>query len=163
MGSGKTTIGKAIAKALGINFIDLDDYISTRLESDISTIFETKGEIFFRKKEHELLREVLEQNEDFVLSTGGGTPCYAGNMKAILAKTPMVFYLNVPIPEIQRRLLEEKQSRPLIQRIKDEDLVEFIGKHLFERSAFYSMATNTIFCGKKSVEAIVNEILDTLS
>jgi len=158
MGSGKTTVGKLLSKELGIKFLDLDSYIEESLEMTIPAIFKHKGELFFRKKEHEYLKEVLTKKNNFILSTGGGTPCYAKNMESILENTLAVFYLKVSIPGLIERLLKEKEHRPLIKDLSDEDLPEFLGKHLFERSPFYSQATHTIVSDKKTPEEIVAEI-----
>ncbi|MEB8330561.1 shikimate kinase [Flavobacteriaceae bacterium KMM 6897] len=144
MGSGKTTVGKELSKYLGFRFLDLDAYIEDRTGMKIAAIFMEKGEIFFRKLEHQYLLEVLENNSDIILSTGGGTPCYSGNMEVISRHTENVFYLRVSIPVLVKRLSKEKSHRPLIAHIEDRDLPEFFGKHIFERSLFYSLAAHTI-------------------
>ena len=81
MASGKSTIGKQLSKKLSVQFLDLDDYISEKEQMSISEIFDKKGEVYFRLIEHKYLKAVLEKEEDFILSLGGGTPCYANNMK----------------------------------------------------------------------------------
>ncbi len=144
MGSGKTTVGKELSKYLGFRFLDLDAYIEEKTGMKIAAIFKEKGELFFRKLEHQYLSEVLEKNSDIILSTGGGTPCYSGNMEVISGLTKNVFYLRVSIPELVKRLSKEKAHRPLIAHIEEADLPEFFGKHLFERSPFYSLAAHTI-------------------
>lgn len=94
---------------------------------------------------------------DCVLSLGGGTPCFGNNMDLVNEQATSV-YLQANIPTLVERLLPEKAKRPLIARIQDQDLPEFIGKHLFERSQFYRQAKNTVSVDKKSVDQIVNEI-----
>lgn len=158
MGSGKTTIGKKIADKLKFDFLDLDDYIIASEKMAIRDIFKEKGELYFRKKEHEYLNKVLTTARDLVLSTGGGTPCYGKNMETILKNTSNAFYLRVSIKELTQRLSKEKDYRPLIKNIPDDDLPEFVGKHLFERSFFYSKATYTIMCDNKEPEDIVKEV-----
>ncbi|MEG3660088.1 shikimate kinase [Arenibacter palladensis] len=163
MGSGKTTIGKLLANKLKISFLDLDEVIEERLEDSISNIFNGKGEIFFRKKEHEYLNDVLSQKNNFILSTGGGTPCYSGNMDTMLELADYVFYLKISIPGLVKRLILEKEHRPLIKNIDDGDLPEFIGKHLFERNNFYLKANHIIECDNKDPEALVAEIQGLLA
>ena len=158
MGSGKSTIGKMLAKKLKFGFIDLDDYIESSENSSIPAIFEEKGEIYFRKKEFEHLKDILKDKDDFILSTGGGTPCYGENMNAILEATSNVFYLKVSINGLMDRLILEKEERPMIANIPNEELPEFIGKHLFERSYFYSKAQHILICDNKGVNIIVDEI-----
>ncbi len=162
MGSGKTTIGKILAKELGIKFLDLDDYIEEKEGKAIKSIFSEKGEIYFRKVEFQYLKELLDSTEDFVLSTGGGTPCYGNSMESIVNASPNVFYIKVSILELVNRLSGQKATRPLIKNIDLEDLPEFIGKHLFERSFYYSKASHTIVGDKKSPQAIADEIKQAL-
>ncbi len=163
MGSGKTTIGKLLANKLKISFLDLDEVIEQGLEDSISNIFNGKGEIFFRKKEHEYLIDVLSKKEQLILSTGGGTPCYSGNMETMLTLADHVFYLKVSIPGLVKRLLLEKEHRPLIKNIDNGDLPEFIGKHLFERNNFYLKANHIIECDDKDPETLVAEIQELLT
>ncbi len=158
MGSGKSTIGKILANKLGLDFWDLDEYIETSEGSAISKLFKEKGEIYFRKKENEYLERLLKDEHNFVLSTGGGAPCYGNNMEVIQKGTKNVFYLKVSIGELVKRLSTQKSERPLIKNIPDSDLPEFIGKHLFERGFFYEKAWHSILCDGKEAEEIAKEI-----
>ncbi|WP_291870102.1 shikimate kinase [Maribacter sp.] len=162
MGSGKTTVGKLLAKKMNLKFLDLDDYIEVSEEKSISKIFVENGEIYFRKKEFQYLEEVLSNNDNVVLSTGGGTPCYGENMNTILAATKNVFYIKVSIAELVERLSLEKEHRPLIKDINDKEMAEFIGKHMFERSYFYTKAHHTVTVNKNSVEEVVKNISEVL-
>tara|TARA_R110002049_G_scaffold45852_4_gene133330 strand:+ start:18 stop:533 length:516 start_codon:yes stop_codon:yes gene_type:complete len=162
MGSGKTTIGKLLAKELEISFLDLDEVIQNGVGDSIPNIFNAKGEIFFRKKENEYLNAVLSNKNNFILSTGGGTPCYSGNMKTMLDLADHVFYLKISIPGLVKRLIKEKDHRPLIKNIDEGDLPEFIGKHLFERNNFYLKATHIVECDNKDPETLVAEIRQLL-
>ena len=163
MGSGKSAVGRELGNRLNRKFIDLDNYIESELNTTIAEVFKKKGELYFRRKEHELLKKVLEQNEALVLATGGGTPVYSGNMKLVQEKTPHVFYLKMSIEGLVARLSKEKEHRPLIQHIADDELPEFIGKHLFERNPFYTLANHIIECDNKTVETIAGEIQEFLS
>ena len=148
MGSGKSSVGKQLADDLKVPFIDLDDYIEDQLNMSIPEIFGKKGEIFFRKQEHVLLKEILESKEGAVIALGGGTPVYSRNMDLILDHTEQVFYLKVSIPVLAARLEKEKDHRPLIRHLEDEELAEFIGKHLFERNPFYNQASHILDVGE---------------
>lgn len=161
MGSGKSTVGRLLAQKLATHFLDLDAYIEAQEQATIKEIFASKGELYFRKKEHEYLQEVLQQ-EHFVLALGGGTPCYSQNMEKVLEHTEEVFYLKLSIPALAERLQTEKANRPLIQHLSDEDLPEFIGKHLFERSPFYNLAPNIIKADNRDTASIVDEIIAKL-
>jgi len=163
MGSGKTTVGRIVANHLNINFLDLDAYIEAGEKMSITSIFEKKGEIYFRKKEIEYLNKVFLNKDSFVLSLGGGTPCFGNNMELINSKTPNSFYLNVGINEIEERLAKEKEHRPMISHLQDDELTEFIGKHLFERSFFYNKAHHKIKSNKntptETAEMIINKLV----
>lgn len=162
MGSGKSTVGKHLAALLSLQFLDLDDYIEKAEGSSIPTIFKNRGELYFRKKEHYYLKEVCAKKNDFIMSTGGGTPCYGTNLETILMATKNIFYLKVSISELVNRLSKEKSERPLIKSIPGDDLPEFIGKHLFERNQYYKRANHTIACDIKEPSEIALEIKSLL-
>lgn len=157
MASGKSTVGKRLAEAFNLNFLDLDEAIENEVGIGIPELFEQKGEVFFRKKEAKVLHKILGENA-YVLSTGGGTPCYGENMKNMLVKSDATFYLKLSLPGLLERIRMEKANRPVVSGISDTDLDEFVGKHLFERSFFYNKAEKTIACDGKTVETIVEEI-----
>jgi len=161
MASGKTSIGKILAKNLDYNFIDLDDIIEKNEKHSIQKIFKLKGEIHFRKKESYYLNKVLNNNSNIVLSLGGGTPCYGNNMTFLQSITnAKTIYLKTTIPTLVKRLINEKSIRPLISHIESkETLTEFIGKHLFERSHYYSQADLIISTDNKTEEEIVEAII----
>ena len=154
MGSGKSAVGKALADSLDLPFYDLDILMEVDLEQKIRDVFETKGEIFFRKAESRVLSNFVTQHESFVLATGGGTPCYANNLKILEDAGVKTVYLNVSIPVLAGRLRKEKSTRPLISHLNDADMIEFIGKHIFERSTYYNQAQLKVATGERSVQEI---------
>ena len=162
MASGKSSVGRKLAGQIASIFLDLDDVIEEDVGLPIPEIFEKKGELFFRKKETEILRQILDENTNMVLALGGGTPCYGQNMQWVLESTPYSFYLQLSIPNLVERIEQEKQNRPLVAHVSGEDLPEFVGKHLFERALFYSKAHYTLDCNGKDISTIVNEIQDYL-
>jgi len=161
MASGKSTVGKLLASQLGIDFIDLDEYIEEREKKSIKNIFSEKGEIYFRKLEHNILVEILNENRSLVLSTGGGTPCYANNMQTILEQADHSVYLKMTIPQLVERIASEKSNRPLVKDIADNELPEFVGKHLFERGPYYALAEHVVngFGKPADVVADIKQIL----
>lgn len=158
MGSGKSTIGKLLAHSLALPFEDLDDFITRKEGKEISEIFAQKGEIYFRKQELAYLKELLSSPSPMVIALGGGTPCYGKAMELVRAASPYSFYLQLPTTILMARLLPEKEQRPLIAHLSQEDMEEFLNKHLFERFPFYTQAHFTLPCHGLSPEQIVEKI-----
>lgn len=161
MGSGKTSVGAKLAKILKCDFLDLDAFIEEKEGMTVRELFKLKGEIYFRRAESKYLQEIIDQKEIKVISLGGGTPCYGNNMERILsASNAKSVYLKASIPTLTKRLFEERINRPLIAHLDSEELlVEFIGKHLFERSLYYSQSEVTVLTDGKSLDDIISEIL----
>lgn len=161
MGSGKSHIAKTLSEKSGLKFIDLDKEISDRERLSIPEIFEKKGEIFFRKLEREVLEELFSSPKNCVLSLGGGTPVYYNNIE-IINQNSISVYLRASVNTLYKRLSAQKEKRPIIAKISDEDLPEFIAKHLFERNPFYSKSQIIIDTDGKTPEAIADEIISLL-
>jgi shikimate kinase len=161
MGCGKSHISKFLSDKINFKLIDLDKEISRRNKLTIPEIFEKKGEIQFRKLEREALEEILASEENLVLSLGGGPPVYYNNMELINQSSKSIF-LRASVSTLYERLSKQKEKRPLIANISDEDLPEFIAKHLFERNAFYSKAQFSINTDSRDPEDIVREIVEKL-
>ncbi len=157
MGSGKSSIGKLLAQSLDYTFIDLDEEIEKSEGSSVTEIFKTRGELYFRKVEHQILKKILASSSNYILALGGGTPCYFENIN-LCNKYATTFYLQVSVKTLYERLVAKKNKRPLIAHLKDTSLKEFIAKHLFERSHFYLKALHKIITDDKTTTAIVLEI-----
>ena len=164
MGSGKSTIGKELATSLSYSFLDLDDYISDQEKASISDIFRTKGEIYFRKIETKYMEEVLNSSKNIVLALGGGTPCYGKNMDLLIDNANVKsFYLKLSVSLLVTRLFSERAKRPLISHLNtEEELLEFTGKHLFERSYYYNKAQTVLSTDHKTKEEILKDLLTHL-
>ena len=164
MGAGKTTLGKSLARHLGLEFIDLDWYIENRFHQSVSQLFATRGEEGFRKIEQNMLHEVAEF-EDVVISAGGGTPCFFDNME-YMNQQGLTVYLKAT-PEILRTHLRMgKQKRPLIAQKNDEELDIFIRESLDKRESYYNQARLIFDIGlldngmriQESVKALEEEV-----
>ena len=141
MGAGKTTLGKAFARALGLTFVDLDWYIEERFHKSIRQLFAERGEEGFRELEKRMLHEAGDF-EDVVISVGGGTPCFFDNMEYMNEAGETVF-LDVNLQVLFRRLKVAKQQRPLLDGKTDEELKAFIQEALQKRLPFYTRAKHT--------------------
>jgi len=163
MGSGKSTVGQILAEKLNTNFVDLDEFIEQKQQATISEIFNSKGEIFFRIVEAEAVKQLCDHSDSLVLALGGGTPCYSDTMQFLVNHPNVVtIVLNISIKNLSERLIHEKAKRPLIANLKNEDIPEFIAKHLFERSFYYNQAEIGIQTDTLSVAEIVATIQSKL-
>ena len=158
MGCGKSVIGTFLAEKLQIPFYDLDQEIEKETQISIAKLFQTRGEIYFRKKENETLKSFLDKKENFILSLGGGTPCYYNNHELLLQEGVFSIYLKASVDTLVSRLINEKEQRPLLYNQDEVSLKDFIKKHLFDRNFYYHQATKMITVDDKSVEQIANEI-----
>ena len=142
MGAGKTTVGKALSKELGIPFYDLDWYIESRRRKTVPQIFAEVGEAGFREIERNMLHEVAEF-EDVIISCGGGTPCFFDNMD-YMNQQGQVIYLKADPEVLYKHLLMGKTERPLLKGKSPEELIAFIRQQLEQREPFYTKASYTL-------------------
>ena len=142
MGAGKTTVGKELAKCLGVPFYDLDWYIETRMRKKVKEIFDERGEEGFRKIEHNMLHEVAEF-EDVVISCGGGTPCFFDNMEYMNGQGDVVYLRGTP-DVLFRHLKMGKGVRPLLLGKSDEELMEYITEQVAKREKYYMQANHIV-------------------
>ena len=164
MGSGKSSVGKILADRLNLPFMDLDQEMENLDGKTIAEIFSKKGEIYFRKRENQILKEILGQPGKLVLATGGGTPCYADSLEYMLQqKEILLIYLKVSLEQLTLRLTLDKANRPMLVHLENEvDVEDFIRKHLFERSYYYSQAPIVISNEHRRPEVVVEEIVERL-
>lgn len=161
MGSGKSHVSKNLSKKFNFPLIDLDQKISEEHQLSIPEIFQNKGEIFFRKEEKRILESILNERSNVILSLGGGTPVYYNNMDLINQFSKSIF-LRASVKTLTERIMLQKNSRPLIARLEDNDIPEFIAKHLFERNPFYGKSHFTIDTDSKTASEISDEIIRLL-
>lgn len=158
MGCGKSTIGKKLSAILNLKFLDTDAWIEGRQGMTISEIFATKGELFFRDLETEVLQELLEKKETMVISVGGGLPVREENRR-LLQQLGQVIYLKA-MPETIYNRVKGDTSRPLLQT---ENPMEKIREMLGQREEKYQAAANrTLIVDGKDISEIVNEVLDVM-
>lgn len=142
MGAGKTTVGKALGKALGVTFYDLDWYIETRMRKTVKQIFDERGEEGFRKIEHNMLHEVAEF-ENVVISCGGGTPCFYDNMDYLNQQGETIYLKGSP-EVLYKHLKMAKGVRPLLLNKTPEEVQVYIREELARRETFYSKAKHIV-------------------
>ena len=140
-GSGKSTLGESLADSWEMPYIDLDKEIENKSGKRISEIFKQEGEPVFRQTEASLLREISASSQSFIMSTGGGAPCHHQNLE-FMNNSGLTLYLKVSITELEKRLEDEKASRPLLAESKS--LRKKIKQLVAERGKCYDGATYVI-------------------
>lgn len=138
MGCGKSRLGRFLSEHMGLQFIDMDDYIEERNYKTVPQLFADYGEDGFRERERKALEE-LSEFTDVVIATGGGAPCFFDNID-LMNKTGKTVFLNIDPAILADRLMNSKTERPLIKGKTREELVAFIDETLKKRKQFYSQA-----------------------
>lgn len=160
MGSGKSTVGKELARRLGWSYIDLDELITDRSGLSIPEIFRRYGEGVFRQLESSALMSTTEMDKA-IIATGGGAPCFNDNIDILTANGTSIF-LHGSIDTIVKRIQADTSVRPIVEEKNDEKLRQFIEEHLAGRMTYYNQANHTIDIDQ-SVDAIVDGILEQTS
>lgn len=142
MGCGKTTLGKALHNATGLDFVDLDEAIEARAGMSVREIFSRRGEAAFRRMEREQLRLEAGGHTRTIVACGGGTPCQHGNM-SLMNSLGTTVWLQAPVDVLTRRLRLAREQRPLIATLGDTELELFVAETLHRRSPHYAMAHHT--------------------
>jgi len=154
MGSGKTTIGRSLAKKLNLRFVDADQEIETRTGASIPLIFEIEGEASFRQREADVIRDLTAQ-QGIVLATGGGAVLNETS-RQLLRERGTVIYLRASVASILQRTSHDK-NRPLLQTADPKARIEALS---LERAPLYQeVAHITIETGRPNVHSVVHNIL----
>jgi shikimate kinase len=158
MGAGKSRLGKQLAEALNLPFIDSDAQIEQKEGKNITEIFRTKGEAYFREEEVEFVRE-LAMKDAFVCATGGGLPCFH-NLMQKLNKIGTTIYLKNSTETLVKRLQNETDKRPKLADLSSEELAEFISKAVKERESVYNMAHFSLNENEQTTEKMRSILLN---
>ena len=158
MGSGKTHWGRLLSQKLGIPFFDLDEQVTEHAGKSIVEIFAEEGEEHFRLKEKDVLHIITESHDAFIMACGGGSPCYFNNIEYMNQAGTSV-WINTPLDTIFTRLIEEKDNRPLIKSLSDDQLKSFISKKFAGRKIYYEQADVTVDEEPIRLEYLIEKIL----
>lgn len=159
MGCGKSSLGRKLAKAGGMEFMDMDSIIEQREGASISDIFHYQGEEYFRDAERALIEELGTAEDDMVISTGGGAPAWQNNME-LMNSLGATIYLRRTAQQIASRLSPHgRQKRPKLRGLNDEELVAFMTTNMAEREPFYSKAKYCVDCAERSDAELIDYIL----
>ena len=163
MGCGKSTIAEKLSGLIQIPFVDLDKCIETKAEMSINQIFESFGEVYFRKLEHDVFVELLASPENQIIGLGGGTPCYANNHELLKGEGITSIYLKASIETLFDRLAHNKSKRPIVANKTEAALQEFLAKYMVDRSYYYNQAEYKVTVDGKSIDETVADIMTILS
>lgn len=157
MGSGKTYWGRQLGQKLELPKFDLDEQIEQAEGRPVTEIFAQEGEEYFRQKEQETLMLLSETHESFVMSTGGGTPCFFNNID-YMNKMGTTIWINSSIDSLHQRISSEQAQRPLVKNLNSEQLRAYIIKKLGDRKIFYQQASEVIFEHELSLDTFLDKI-----
>jgi len=157
MGSGKTHWGRLLSDKLGMRFFDLDEQVTEHAGMSIPEIFEADGEEQFRLLEKEVLHILTESHDSFVMACGGGSPCYFNNIE-YMNQSGTTVWINTPLETLFERLVKEKDKRPLIKELSDEQLKGFIGKKFSDRRIYYEQARLTVDETPVELQRLIDKI-----
>jgi shikimate kinase len=163
MGCGKSTIAEKLSGLLHLPFVDLDKSIEVKARMTINQIFESFGEVYFRKLEHDVFVELLATSKNQIIGLGGGTPCYANNHELLKGEGITSIYLKASVETLFNRLSHNKSKRPIVANKSEAELQEFIAKHLFDRSYYYNQAEYKVAVDGKSIDETVTDIMSILA
>ncbi len=163
MGCGKSTIAEKLSSLIQIPFVDLDKSIEAKAEMTISQIFESFGEVYFRQLEHDVFVELLAAPENQIIGLGGGTPCYANNHELLKGEGITSIYLKASVETLFSRLTHNKSKRPIVANKTEDELKEFIAKHLFDRSYYYNQAEYKVSVDHQTIDETVAAIIAILA
>ena len=156
MGCGKTHWGKLLSRKLQMPFFDLDEMIVEREEKEITEIFAELGEEYFRMLEKDVLHMITESHESFVMACGGGAPCFFNNIDYMKRNGTTVF-INCSIECLHSRLVKEKDKRPLIRSIPDDELKSYIINKYSDRKIFYQQANISLNEDDVTLDSVIQK------
>lgn len=139
MGSGKTHWGRQLGQKMRFPFYDLDEQIEAKEEKPVARIFAESGEEHFRQLEQDVLHMITESHDNFVMATGGGTPCFYNNI-GYMKNSGLVVWLDCAVDCMYQRLIKERDKRPLLKGFSEDQLMAYLLKKNMDRKIYYEQA-----------------------
>ena len=161
MATGKSTIGRKVAKRTELPFLDTDKMLEEAEGAECADIMTYAGEEYFRNAERKVLEKTAEV-EDAIVSTGGGLPVWGDNQEWISAHGVSVYLKRTPEQILSRLSPYGRQKRPKFRGLNDEELLEFMHKHLAEREPTYMKADIVIDCSQMDDYEVVDKLVEFL-
>ena len=162
MGCGKSTLGRKLARRLGVDFADTDALLEQHEGASVADVYELAGEDYFRRAERAVLEELIASRRALVASTGGGLPTWEDNMARMNA-AGTTLYLRRPAEQIIRRMSPYgRQKRPRLRGLDDDELLAFMQRDMADREPFYRQAQWIVECAEKSDNELIDWIVERL-
>lgn len=156
MGAGKTSYAKQLSEILNMKYLDTDRLVEKMEGMTIPEIFKAKGEKYFRDAETKII-ENLRDEDNAIVATGGGLPCFNDNMK-LLNEIGLTIYLQVNVESVVSRLEKSHQKRPLVEGKSHDELIDFVRKNLGEREKYYKLAKITYDANERQASGLLAAI-----
>ncbi len=157
MGSGKTHWGRLLSQKLNLPFFDLDEQVVSHEEKPINEIFAENGEEYFRLVEKDMLHIITESHDSFIMACGGGSPCYFNNID-YMNRSGTTVWINTPVETIFQRLIGEKDKRPLIRSLPDDQLRGFIIRKFADRKIYYEQASVVVDDESLQLDQLIEKV-----
>jgi shikimate kinase len=154
-GSGKSSLGKRLARRLGVRFVDTDKLVEESVGASIPDIFHYEGEEYFRIAERRAVESLANEGMDLVVATGGGLPTWRDNMEWLVRSGVTIYLRRTPEQILSRLSPYGRQKRPKFRGLNDEELLSYMRANLAEREPVYERATVTVDCSKVGDDEIV--------
>lgn len=162
MGCGKSSLGRKLARRIGVEFIDTDARIEQREKATVADLFQFEGEARFREIEREVLEAVIRSGAAAVVSTGGGLPTWGDNMSRMNEAGHTVYLRRTPQQIASRLSPYGRQKRPRLRGLSDDELIDFMTRDMAVREPFYVQADMVIDCDNLTDDELGDLIVATV-
>lgn len=161
-GSGKSSLGKRLARRMGLRFVDTDNVVEQQVGAPIADIFHYEGEEYFRIAERRAVESLANEAMDLVIATGGGLPTWRDNMEWMLRSGVTIYLRRSPEQILSRLSAYGREKRPMFRGKSDEELLEFMRQQMSEREKYYTQAHISVDCTSMSDDDVVEYIVNKL-
>lgn len=161
-GSGKSSLGKRLARRMGLRFVDTDNVVEQQVGAPIADIFHYEGEEYFRIAERRAVESLANEAMDLVIATGGGLPTWHDNMEWMLRSGVTIYLRRSPEQILSRLSAYGREKRPMFRGKSDEELLEFMRQQMVVREEYYAQAHISVDCTTMSDDDVVEYIVNKL-
>ena len=161
-GSGKSSLGKRLARRMGLRFVDTDNVVEQQVGAPIADIFHYEGEEYFRIAERRAVESLANKAMDLVIATGGGLPTWRDNMEWMLRSGVTIYLRRSPEQILSRLSAYGREKRPMFRGKSDEELLQFMRQQMAAREENYAQAHISVNCTTMSDDDVVEYIVNKL-